>query len=106
MKLVRWIVFIMVALLFNFPIIATIATSLKSNADIYTSPPLWIFTPTFQHYQAVVSDQTVNFPRFLWNSVIIALLGTAFALVLARLCALGLANVFYYPSSPICELYL
>jgi multiple sugar transport system permease protein len=83
MKLVRWAVFISVALLFNFPMIATIATSLKTNADIYASPPLWIFTPTLQHYEAVVSDQTVNFPRFLGNSVVIALLGTVFALALS-----------------------
>jgi multiple sugar transport system permease protein len=83
MTVVRWIVFIFVALLFNFPIIATLATSLKTNADIYASPPLWIFAPTLQHYQAVVSDQTVNFPRFLVNSVVIALLGTVFALALS-----------------------
>lgn len=81
MKLFRWIVFILVVLLFNFPLMATLLTSLKTTADISHSPPLWLFGPTLEHYRAIFTSSTLNFPRFLINSIVIALVGTVLALV-------------------------
>jgi multiple sugar transport system permease protein len=83
MTLIRWLVFLVVVLLFNFPLIATIMTSLKTTADISHSPPLWIFTPTLEHYLTVLTSSTLNFPRFLMNSVMIAFLGTLFAVAIS-----------------------
>ena len=79
----RWAAFILVALVLNFPLIATLATSLKTLPDIYKNPPVWIFAPTWQHYQKVLSDPTVNFPHFLFNSLVIALGGTLIAVAVA-----------------------
>jgi multiple sugar transport system permease protein len=78
----RWLAFGLVVLLINFPIIATAATSLKSIADLYKNPPVWIFQPTLKYYVTVLSDPTLDFPKFLINSVIISLGGTAIAMAL------------------------
>jgi multiple sugar transport system permease protein len=82
LETLRWLAFVVVVLLINFPIIATAATSLKSIADIYRNPPVWVFQPTLKYYVNVLSDPTLNFPKFLLNSLLIAFGGTIIALVL------------------------
>jgi multiple sugar transport system permease protein len=82
LETLRWLAFVLVVVLINFPIIATAATSLKSIADIYRNPPVWIFQPTLKYYVTVLSDPTLNFPKFLLNSLMIAFGGTIIALVL------------------------
>ena len=42
----RWTVFVVTGVLLNLPIIMTLMTSFKTMADINTSPPPLIFTPT------------------------------------------------------------
>lgn len=80
MRIFRWTVFVVAAFLFNLPLLLTLLTSLKTTAQISASPPIWFFTPTFQHYQDVLSGTTLAFPRFLFNSVSIALIGTVLAI--------------------------
>lgn len=82
-QVLRWLVFAVTMVLFNFPIAATILTSLKTTADIAMSPPVWLFTPTLEHYRAVLTDPGLDFPRYLVNSTVIALGGTALAAVLS-----------------------
>lgn len=79
----RWLGFGLVVVLVNFPIIATAFTSFKSIADIYRNPPVWIFQPTLKYYINVLTDPTLNFPKYIVNSLIIALGGTILAIILA-----------------------
>ena len=79
MKVFRWCMFILVVFIFNFPLLATLLTSLKTTADISQAPPVWIFRPTLEHYGTILTSSTLNFPRFLTNSLVIALLGTFLA---------------------------
>lgn len=88
----RWLAFWLVALILNFPLVATFATSLKTLPDIYKNPPVWFFAPTLSHYQKVLSDPTVNFPHFLVNSVLIAVGGTLIAVVVALPAAYTIAR--------------
>lgn len=83
LEILRWLGFGLVVLLVNFPIIATAFTSFKSIADIYRNPPVWIFQPTLKYYITVLTDPTLNFPKFIVNSLIIALGGTILAIILA-----------------------
>ena len=83
LECLRWLGFGLVVLLVNFPIIATAFTSFKSIADIYRNPPVWIFQPTLKYYITVLTDPTLNFPKFIVNSLIIALGGTILAIILA-----------------------
>jgi multiple sugar transport system permease protein len=78
----RWLLFVVVALVLNFPILATALTSLKTTADINASPPVWLFAPTLEHYRTVLTDPSLDFPRYLLNSTAMASLGTLFAVLL------------------------
>ena len=92
LETVRWVAFVLVVVVFNFPLLATFATSLKTLPDIYRNPPVWIFAPTFEHYRAVLTDPTVNFPHYLLNSVVIAIGGTLITVVLALPAAYGIVR--------------
>ena len=46
----RWLVFGLAALLFNFPLISTLLTSLKSEGEIVSNPSIVIQSPTFANY--------------------------------------------------------
>ena len=92
MKVFRWIVFGLVVLIFNFPLLATLLTSLKTTADISRSPPVWLFSPTLEHYTAILTSSTLEFPRFLANSVVIALAGTFLAVAVTLPAAYGVVR--------------
>lgn len=79
----RWAVFVLVALVLNFPILATVLTSFKTMADINTSPPPLIFWPTLENYVEVLFAGNADFPRYLFNSVVIASGGAVIAILLA-----------------------
>ncbi len=78
----RWLLFVVAAFVFNFPILATLLTSLKTTADINASPPVWLFSPTLEHYRTVLRDPTVDFLHYIVNSTLIAAGGTVLALLL------------------------
>ncbi|MCK8464061.1 carbohydrate ABC transporter permease [Aliiroseovarius sp. S1339] len=72
-----------VGFLIFFPILWTILTSFKTEAQAIASPPIFLnFDWTLENY-AVVQERS-NYMRFLWNSIIIAggstILGTIIAI--------------------------
>ncbi len=79
----RWFVFILAALLLNLPILATFVTSFKTTADINSFPPTWIFAPTLDHYRDVLFAGNTNYLGNIWNSVVIASIGTVLAIGLS-----------------------
>ena len=80
----RWLVFGLAALLFNFPLISTLLTSLKSEGEIVSNPSIVIQSPTFANYVKIfeMADR-FDILHFLWNSLVISALGAFFALLLA-----------------------
>lgn len=67
-------VFVTVLLfVFNLPIINTVITSFKSNADISSKPPKWLFKPVSDHYRNVLFGYGYDFPQFFLNSIVISL---------------------------------
>ena len=83
MQAVRWALFVVVALVFNLPLLITVLTSFKTSADISASPPVWLFAPTLEHYREVLFSGSLNFAKFLWNSLAISLGGTLLCIALA-----------------------
>lgn len=72
-----------IGILIFFPILWTILTSFKTEAQAINDPPLFLFFDwTLENYSVV--QERSNYMRFLWNSVIIAcgstLLGIAVAI--------------------------
>lgn len=88
----RWLLFILVAFIVNFPVLSTVLTSFKTNADINAYPPRWIFTPTLEHYRTVFNAPNIDYMHYITNSVVIAVLGTIFAIVLTLPAAYAMAR--------------
>ena len=72
----RWAVFIVAALVMNFPLIAILVTAFKSPAEINRNPSLWVESPTLENFRTVltVSDR-LNIYHYLWNSTAAATIG-------------------------------
>jgi len=61
------------------PYLWLIMTSLKSRIDALADQPVWLFTPTFDHYPKVFIDK--DYLPLLWNSVVVASTTTLLSLV-------------------------
>jgi multiple sugar transport system permease protein len=93
MALARWVVFALAAFIMNFPVIATLITSLKGDSEIASNPSLWIVSPTLANYAAIFAmADRFDILHFLSNSIIEALLGTIMAIVLAFPAAYAIAR--------------
>ena len=73
-----------------FPFYWMVAASFKSQQDILSPEPKFIFTPTFENYQRAVSKFDV--PRSLENSLIVAVSTTALAILLGAPAAFAIAR--------------
>ncbi|MCW8174308.1 carbohydrate ABC transporter permease [Verminephrobacter aporrectodeae] len=83
-SLLRWGVFLSVALLFNLPVISTAVTALKSAAEMGTNPGFWIEQPTLNNLRVVLTvSERLNVYGFLKNSLIAALIGSVLPIVLS-----------------------
>ena len=81
-----------IAFLIFFPILWTILTSFKTEAQAINDPPLFLlFDWTLENY-SVVQDRS-DYMRFLWNSVIIAGGSTLLGIIIAVPAAWSMAFV-------------
>ncbi|WP_299643832.1 carbohydrate ABC transporter permease [uncultured Ruegeria sp.] len=81
-----------VGLLIFFPILWTILTSFKTEAQAIASPPIFLnFDWTLENY-AIVQERS-DYMRFLWNSVIIAGGSTVLGVIVAIPAAWAMAFV-------------
>ena len=84
MMALRWAVFALAAFVMNFPVISTLVTSLKSEAEIASYPGLWIESPTLENYREIfeMSDR-FDITHYLYNSLVMSLIGAGLSLLLA-----------------------
>ncbi|WP_417686711.1 carbohydrate ABC transporter permease [Roseibium sp.] len=91
-KIVNTIAAWAVGLLIFFPILWTILTSFKTEAQAIADPPVFFFFDwTLENY-AVVQERS-NYVRYLWNSVIIAGGSTLLGIIIAIPAAWSMAFV-------------
>ena len=89
----RWLVFALFALLINLPVIVTLVTSFKSAKEIASNASLWIQAPTLENYAKVlVPTDRLNLLDHLFNSFVVALIGSGLALLLALPAAHAIAR--------------
>ena len=82
--MVRWLVFLVAVIVMNFPVIATLVTSFKSDREISTNASLWIHEPTVANYSAIFAMQDrFDILHFLTNSFVASAVGSALAILLA-----------------------
>jgi multiple sugar transport system permease protein len=73
-----------------FPVYWMFMVSLKLPEEIFRSPPVWFPShPQFGNFAILFSDGDV---RSLWNSLVIAGVSTAVAMVFGTLCAYGIVR--------------
>ena len=82
------LLFLLLALL--GPFYWMVATSLKETKQTFAVPPVFVFTPTFEHYEGVIREGKV--PRGLLNSLIVTVSTTGLALMLGTPVAYILAR--------------
>ena len=81
-----------IGLLIFFPVLWTILTSFKTEAQAIADPPVFLFFDwTLENY-SVVQDRS-DYMRYLWNSVIIAGVSTLLGIVVAVPAAWSMAFV-------------
>ncbi len=81
-----------IGLLIFFPILWTILTSFKTEAQAISDPPVFLFFDwTLENYSVV--QERSNYMRFLWNSVIIAGGSTLLGIIIAVPAAWSMAFV-------------
>ncbi len=84
MDAMRWLVLLLAIVVLDFPVISTVVTSLKSEAEIVGSASLLIQRPTLANYVHVfaISDR-FDIRHYLFNSFVAAGAGTLLAAALA-----------------------
>ncbi|HXT35287.1 MAG TPA: carbohydrate ABC transporter permease [Chloroflexota bacterium] len=100
-RLILWLLILLVAVVFLFPIYWIITTSFKQQSDVVTLPPhLLIFHWTLDNYLSVIQGSStfqaaVSVPDFmadLLHSLFVGVISTALALVLGTPAAYSLAR--------------
>jgi multiple sugar transport system permease protein len=79
-----------VALVFGFPILWMLLTALKTQADVASLVPTWIFWPTIDNFRRVISDQPMVL--MLGNSSLIAVCSTAVSTLAGSAAAYGMTR--------------
>jgi len=89
-----FLTFTSIALL--FPIFWTISTSLKTRAETFQLPPIYVgFTPTLRNYESLFTDAA--FLRVLMNTIVVTVGSTLLAITVGALAAYGLARARSFP---------
>ncbi|MCZ8511558.1 carbohydrate ABC transporter permease [Paenibacillus filicis] len=71
-KWMFWVVLLLAVFTLISSLLLTLITSFKTEADITSFPPKWIFTPTLEHYQNVFYGSGYPFGQFFLNSFLVS----------------------------------
>ena len=72
---------LLIVAFFAFPLVWMVMTAFKQRVDVFASPPKFVFTPTLDNYQRVL---TSDYMGALGHSVTVALFSAAFSIVDTR----------------------
>jgi multiple sugar transport system permease protein len=98
--LVLWIPLVLFTILALFPFYWMAVTSLKPNAELYNRDimPLAIHHPTLEHYVNLLA--TTSFFRWIYNTMLVAVVSTALSLLFGVMLAYPLARL-NFPGSAL-----
>ncbi len=90
----RFVVLVVLALLFLAPLYWMLSTSFKPESDTIASPVQWIpARPTFENYREILTSPDGNILRWAWNSMFTSLAYTAAHLTVSVLAAYAFARM-------------
>jgi multiple sugar transport system permease protein len=82
------------AFLYLVPVIVLIMTSFKTQIQIMSRAPSWIFMPTLGNYRNVLMEQ--GFLRYLINSLIVGSVSTFFTLIIGGFASYALVRFNFF----------
>ena len=85
-----YILLAFVVAIFTLPPVWVLITSIKPANIIHSSPPVWLFTPTLDHYAEVLNDD--NLPNYFWNTIVVSVVSTIIALTFGSLAAYSMSR--------------
>ena len=89
-RLLLVVVVIAVWAFYLFPLVWLVMMSLKTRADMFAVPPLFVFSPTVEHFRTTLADE--KFLAALRNSLIVTVVSVVASLVLGSLAGYSLAR--------------
>ena len=97
----KWVLFYLpmaVFILFTlFPFYWMAVTAVRPDGELYrtwrqaSATPFWTLEPTLEHFRGLL--QTTAFPKWLWNTMLIALVSTAISLICGMFAGYALARL-------------
>ena len=90
-KTIVYLLLATVLILFLTPIYIIASSSVKPNLIMFQKPPVFVFTPTLDHYQDLFGMRP--FAKFIFNSLVAALGSTAFSLTIGSLAAYAISRI-------------
>ena len=90
LNIIFYLIVVGIALVVLFPFLWMLSSSFKTQVDIISWPPKFIFTPTLQNYLKVFGEQ--NFLKYFFNSTIVGAVSVGLSLVLGLPAAYSIAR--------------
>ena len=92
--LIFWIPLVLFIVITLFPFYWMALASFKANSELYNllSFPFWVSTPTLEHYAYLFREGSF-FPRWMLNTMIVAVASTAISLTFSVLAGYALARL-------------
>jgi multiple sugar transport system permease protein len=85
----------LIGAVFMFPFFWTVSSSLKTAAEVYVFPPLWLpATPQWRNYATVF--EIIPFTRWFVNSLVVVVLSTVGVLLSSAVVAYSFARFRYH----------
>jgi multiple sugar transport system permease protein len=76
-----------------FPLVWLLLTSLKPDSALVSSKPVFVFSPTMDHYQQVLSPAGQSAGHFFWNSLMVTASSTILSVGIGLFAAYALARL-------------
>lgn len=90
-KTLIYLLLAVVLIVFMTPIYLILVSSLKPSPVMFSRPPVFIFTPTLQHYYDLFTMRPFHLQ--ILNSLIVALGSTAFSVTIGTLAAYAISRI-------------
>lgn len=86
-----YMVLLVAIVMWSIPVLWVVITSIKPRGDIFTSPPTLLFVPTMGNYVEALENGMIL--RSLWHSLVISVLSTLLAILIAVPAAYAFARL-------------
>lgn len=81
------------------PLVILVYTSVKTEAQIFSTSWSWLIVPTMDNYRSVISENNVD--RYMMNSLKISISATLITLMLGTMCAYAMARFRFMGREPL-----